>query len=387
MRIKSLTLHGFKSFADRTKVELHDGITAVVGPNGCGKSNISDALRWVLGEQRPTAIRGSRMEEAIFGGTEQRRPIHRAEVTLELSNEDGSLPLPYSEVSIGRTVYRGGESEYTLNGSPCRLKDILDLCRDTGLGSNAYAMIEGRMVDAILSDRAEERRSLFEEAAEIGRYKDRRRVATRRLEQAEADLQRLDDVLIEVQSKVRSLAQQRGRAERHQRLRDRLLQVEVAAADARLERTERRLAEAGEELESLKRTRPSEEADLQTAETETETLRIEYAEMERERAELARRVEQARRAVEERERARLVAHERAGTATDRLNALAEEARQTEARRAGLLESLDSARATMDGAEADYRRVVASEADLRARRRGFVRRRAKHSRSPGGRPIG
>jgi chromosome segregation protein len=364
LRIKSLTLHGFKSFADRTKVELHDGITAIVGPNGCGKSNISDALRWVLGEQRPTAIRGSRMEEAIFGGTEQRRPIHRAEVTLELSNEDGSLPLPYSEVAIGRTVYRGGESEYSLNGAPCRLKDILDLCRDTGLGSNAYAMIEGRMVDAILSDRAEERRSLFEEAAEIGRYKDRRRVATRRLEQAETDLQRLDDVLIEVQSKVRSLAQQRGRAERYQRLKTELLQLEVAVADASLERTETRLAEAAKELKGLTATRPSEEANLQTAEMETETLRIEHAEMERDRAELARRVEEARRSVEGHERARLVAHERAATATERVAALVAELRQTDARRTGLAESLEEARATVAGAESDRAGVAAAEAGLR-----------------------
>jgi len=364
VRIKSLTLHGFKSFADRTKVELHDGITAIVGPNGCGKSNISDALRWVLGEQRPTAIRGSRMEEAIFGGTEQRRPIHRAEVTLEISNDDGALAVPYSEVQIGRTVYRGGESEYTLNGAPCRLRDILDLCRDTGLGSNAYAMIEGRMVDAILSDRAEERRSLFEEAAEIGRYKDRRRVATRRLEQAEADLQRLEDVLTEISSKVRSLAQQRGRAERHQRLKERLLQLEVAVADARLARTETRLAEAREELESLQRRAPSEEAGLQTAETEAETLRIEHAEMERRRAELAREVEGARRALEERERARLVAHERAATARERLTALAEESRQTEARRGGLVEGLEEARATVESAESERTAAAESEAGLR-----------------------
>ncbi|MGH7541215.1 MAG: AAA family ATPase, partial [Gemmatimonadota bacterium] len=291
MRIKSLTLHGFKSFADRTTLELHEGITAIVGPNGCGKSNISDALRWVLGEQRPTAIRGSRMEEAIFGGTEGRRAIHRAEVTLELSNEDGALPLPYAQVQIGRTVYRGGESEYSLNGAPCRLKDLQDLCRDTGLGANAYAMIESRMVDAILSDRAEERRALFEEAAGIGRYKDRRRIALRRLEQAGGDLQRLEDVLAEVQSKVRSLAQQRGRAERHVQLRERLLRLEVAVADARLERTRRRLAEAEAELASLERTRPSEEADLQTAETQAETMRIERAELERERASVARRVD------------------------------------------------------------------------------------------------
>jgi len=159
LKIKSLTLHGFKSFADKTEIVLHEGITAIVGPNGCGKSNISDALRWVLGEQRPTAIRGARMEEAIFGGTAERRPINRAEVTLEIANDDKVLAVPYSEVAIGRTVYRGGESEYALNAAPCRLRDILDLCRDTGLGANAYSIIEGRMIDAILSDRAEERRA------------------------------------------------------------------------------------------------------------------------------------------------------------------------------------------------------------------------------------
>ena len=363
MRIKSLTLHGFKSFADRTKLELHDGITAIVGPNGCGKSNISDALRWVLGEQRPTAIRGSRMEEAIFGGTEERRPIHRAEVTLEMSNDDGALPVPYSEVAFGRTVYRGGESEYTLNGSPCRLRDILDLCRDTGLGANAYAIIEGRMVDAILSDRAEERRALFEEAAEVGRYKDRRRVAIRRLEQAEADLVRLEDVLSEVQSKVRSLAQQRGRAERHQRLRERLLQLEVAAADARLELTTARLAEAREELETLTRTRPSEEADLQTAETEAETLRLEVAEMERERSEAARAAEEARRYVEERERERLVARERATGARERLAAVATEFEQTRSRREGLEESLAEAREAAAAVERSHAEHVAREVEL------------------------
>ncbi|WP_419161237.1 chromosome segregation protein SMC [Candidatus Palauibacter sp.] len=347
MKIKALTLRGFKSFPDRTRIELHDGITAIVGPNGCGKSNISDALRWVLGEQRPTAIRGSRMEEAIFGGTEARQPIHRAEVLLEIANEDGVLPVPYPEVAIGRTVYRGGESEYTLNGAACRLKDVLDLCRDTGLGANAYALIEGRMVDAILSDRAEERRSLFEEAAGIGRYKDRRRIAMRRLEQAENDLQRLDDVLIEVGSKVRSLGQQRGRAERHSKLRARLLQLEVAVADAQLEETGRRLAEAQGELARLDRATPSGHVDVRTAETEAERLRIEHAEMERERAEAARQVEEARRAVEARERTRLLARERITTARERLSALGAEARLIEQRRAHLSVRVAEARTSLE----------------------------------------
>ena len=346
MKIKALTLRGFKSFADRTRIELHQGITAVVGPNGCGKSNLSDALRWVLGEQRPTAIRGSRMEEAIFGGTEARQPIHRAEVLLELSNEDGVLPVPYADVAIGRTVYRGGESEYTLNGTACRLKDILDLCRDTGLGSNAYAMIEGRMVDAILSDRAEERRTLFEEAAGIGRYKDRRRIATRRLEQADSDLQRLEDVLIEVGSKVRSLAQQRGRAERHAKLRARLLQLEIAVADARLEEATRRLAEARAELERLEPDTGPDHVDLGTAETRAETLRLEYTDMERERAGLARSLEEARRAVEEQERTRLLAGARASSARDRLRTLEEEVHRNERRCGDLRERVEAARSAL-----------------------------------------
>ena len=351
MKIKGLTLRGFKSFADRTRIELHDGVTAIVGPNGCGKSNISDALRWVLGEQRPTAIRGSRMEEAIFSGTEARKPIHRAEVLLELSNEDGLLPVPYGEVAIGRTVYRGGESEYTLNGQPCRLKDILDLCRDTGLGANAYALIEGRMVDAILSDRAEERRSLFEEAAGIGRYKDRRRIATRRLEQAESDLQRLDDVLVEIGSKVRSLAQQRGRAERHAKLRARLLQLDVAVADARLERTESRLAEARAELDRLEQETPPGRTDLSSAETRAETLRIEHAELERERAGLARRVEEARRAVEVSERDLLLARERITNARDRLAEVGADAEGLERRRSDLVEEAADADAAVETTQA------------------------------------
>jgi chromosome segregation protein len=150
------------------------------------------------------------MDEAIFHGTASRKPIHRAEVQLRIANEDGILPVPYAEVVIGRTVLRGGESAYEINGQTVRLRDVQDLCRDTGLGANAYSIIEARMIDAILSDRPEERRALFEEAAEVGRYKDRRRTALRRLDQAQADLQRLDDVIGEVASKVRSLARQRG---------------------------------------------------------------------------------------------------------------------------------------------------------------------------------
>lgn len=168
MKLRQLTLHGFKSFADRTELSFHEGITAVVGPNGCGKSNISDAIRWVLGEQRASAVRGSRMDEVIFQGTAERRGVGRAEVSLAFSNEQSGLALPHDEIEIRRTVFREGGSDYVLNRAPCRLRDVLDLLRDTGLGANGYVVIEQRMIDGILSDRADERRAMFEEAAGIG---------------------------------------------------------------------------------------------------------------------------------------------------------------------------------------------------------------------------
>lgn len=363
MKIRSLTLDGFKSFADRTRVEFHGGITAVVGPNGCGKSNISDALRWVLGEQRPSAIRGSRMEEAIFQGTSQRKPIHRAEVTLQLSNEDGLLPVAYPEVEIGRTVLRGGESIYSLNDQTVRLKDIHDLCRDTGLGANAYSIIEGRMIDAILSDRAEERRSLFEEAAEVGRYKDRRRTALRRLEQAEQDLRRLEDVIGEVGTKVRSLARQRGRARKYAELRNRRLQLEVAVADARLRALEGQLAEVDAGLEQSRRAQPELSATLATRETEHEALRLALVEAERDRSAKATRLEEVRARLEELERHRLLTDERISGARSRIEAIRFERESLTERRDSLATELAEARADAQSAESELQVLRESETGL------------------------
>ncbi len=353
MKIERLTLRGFKSFADETEVELHEGITAIVGPNGCGKSNVADAIRWVLGEQAPSAIRGSRMEEAIFGGTSRRKPISRAEVSLVLDNEDKTLPVPHAEVEIGRTVYRGGESDYRLNGETCRLRDIEDLCRDTGLGATEYAVIENRMIDTILSDRAEERRSLFEEAAEIGRYKDRRKTALRRLEQARDDLDRLEDVIGEVETKVRSLAQQRGRAERYREHRERRRRLEVAVASARLQDLDGKVEEAQEELEELRRDQPTGEGRLQEAETRAETLRVEIAEAERERSRTAGELDEVRDRLEQAERRRIVASERAGAARDRIEAIDEELSSIDDRRDELRAEVDR----LEEAVADERERV------------------------------
>lgn len=321
MRLRSLRLQGFKSFADRTEVQFHEGITAIVGPNGCGKSNISDAIRWVLGEQRPTAIRGAKMEEAIFQGSLRRRPVQRGFVAIGVSNEDGALPVPFEEVELGRTVYRDGGSEYSINRTSCRLRDVQDLCRDTGLGANAYSIIESRMIDAILSDRTEERRGLFEEAAGIGKYKDRRKGALRRLERAELDLERLDDVVAEVQTKVRSLARQRGKAERFHELRRRRLDLESHLAAVRLSGIRERrsgiaglLSGEGFRLEGHR-------AAVSTAELEVEAARARRVDLERERSAAAAALDQTRRELARWERELAVAAEREEGARRRLTSI------------------------------------------------------------------
>jgi chromosome segregation protein len=333
MKLRALRLHGFKSFADRTEIAFHDGITAIVGPNGCGKSNISDAVRWVLGEQRPTAIRGARMEEAIFQGTVNRRPVNRGAVAMEISNEDGLLPVPFEEVEIARTVYRDGGSEYQLNRSVCRLKDIQELCRDTGLGANAYSIIEGRMIDSILSDRAEERRGLFEEAAGIGKYKDRRRAASRRLERAEVDLQRLEDLIGEVETKVRSLARQKGKAERYRELRKRRLDVEVTVVRARVAALEARREELRALLHGGLDRDESLQAEIQTLETRLEALRIERIDAERARTGAAGQLDQVRNELIRWERELAVAQERATHAERRLGRIGDERDEARARAA------------------------------------------------------
>ena len=341
MKVSKLRLHGFKSFADRTEIDFHDGVTAIVGPNGCGKSNISDAIRWVLGEQRPTAIRGSKMDEAIFQGTSERRAVNRAEVAMVVTNEDHRLAVPQEEVEIRRTVHREGGSDYELNRKNVRLKDILDLCRDTGLGANAYAIIEQGMVDSLLSDKADERRQVFEEAAGIGRYKDRRKVANRRLDSAESDLSRLDDLISEVESKVRSLSRQRRKAERYQEMRDRRLAVEVTVALLELEHLKESLQDADQRLKELTELEPTAKTQLSASEAELERRRLESAEVSRERGTFATRLEQVNRAIAQGERELAVADERRAHSEHRLSRIGTERVELKERAASLREEIQS----------------------------------------------
>jgi chromosome segregation protein len=324
MKLRSLHLHGFKSFADKTVLELRDGVTAIVGSNGCGKSNTADAVRWVLGETRAGALRSAKMEEVIFQGTIRRRPLNYAEVSLVFGNEDGAVPIPQTEIEIARKVFREGGSEYFLNRQSCRLRDVHDLLRDTGLGSDAYSIIEAGMIDAILSERHDERRAMFEEAAGIGRYKDRRKAAQRRLEAAEVDLSRLNDLVGEVDSKVKALARQKRRAQRHAELQARRLDLEMAIARAESDALTASLAAATQRLVELEREGREAETERVTAEAVLGERRIEGAEIARQRSAVAARLEGVRRRLDAREREILLADERRSHAEMRIAQLVRE---------------------------------------------------------------
>ncbi len=227
MYLKSLEVHGFKSFANKLLFEFHNGITAIVGPNGSGKSNVADAVRWVLGEQSARQLRGAKMEDVIFAGTQMRKPLGYAYVAITISNEDHKLNVPYEEVKIARRVYRSGESEYLLNGASCRLKDVQELLFDTGIGKEGYSIIGQGQIDKILSGKPEERRELFDEAAGIVKFKKRKAAAEKNLEEERQNLTRIEDILSELDKQVGPLQQQSDNAKQYPGYRDKLLNLDI----------------------------------------------------------------------------------------------------------------------------------------------------------------
>ncbi len=230
MQLTKLELKGFKSFADRVVINFDEGITGIVGPNGCGKSNVVDSIRWVLGEQKTRVLRSDKMESVIFNGTKNRKQTQMAEVSLTFNNTKNLLPTEYSQITITRRYYRSGDSEYMLNGVTCRLKDITNLFLDTGIASNSYAIIELKMVDDLLNDKDNSRRSLFEEAAGISKFKIRKKETLKKLEDTDADLDRVEDLLFEIDKNLRSLERQANQAKKYYEVKEEYKNSSIALA-------------------------------------------------------------------------------------------------------------------------------------------------------------
>ena len=243
MYLKSIEVHGFKSFANKIVFKFHDGITAIVGPNGSGKSNVADAVRWVLGEQSAKQLRGSKMEDVIFSGTQLRKPMGYAYVAITLDNSDHMLPIEYEEVTIARRVYRSGESEYLINGNTCRLRDVHELFLDTGIGKEGYSIIGQGQVEKILSGKPEERRELFDEAAGIVKYKKRKAAAEKELAEEQLNLSRITDILLEIEKQVGPLQKQSEVAKEYLRLKEALKNLEINLFLLEYERSEKNKAE------------------------------------------------------------------------------------------------------------------------------------------------
>jgi chromosome segregation protein len=266
MHLQSLELFGFKSFADKTVFNFHEGVTAIVGPNGCGKSNVLDAVKWALGEQSAKSLRGDEMADVIFNGAEIRKPVGFAEVSLTFTDCAEELGIEWHDVRVTRRVYRDGNSEYLLNKTPCRLRDIQSLFADTGIARTAYSMMEQGRIDMILSSRPEDRRAVFEEAAGITKYKTQKREALRKLEATEANLLRIGDVIKEVKRQIGSLQRQAGKARRYQALHADLRVLETHHARKQLDSLEREIAVCREDIERLTETEHTTRANIGNAE-------------------------------------------------------------------------------------------------------------------------
>ena len=260
MYLKSIEVQGFKSFAHKMKFDFHNGITGIVGPNGSGKSNVADAVRWVLGEQRVKQLRGGSMQDVIFSGTENRKPLSYASVAITLDNSDHHLAIDYEEVTIARKLYRSGESEYLINGSTCRLKDVNELFYDTGIGKEGYSIIGQGQIDKILSGKPEDRRELFDEAAGIVKFKRRKNMSVKKLEEEQQNLLRVKDILAELERQVEPLSRQAAKAREYLKKKDELklydinmFLLEAARIQEQIKEIDEKLLFTKEELESASR--------------------------------------------------------------------------------------------------------------------------------------
>ena len=287
MYLKSIDVQGFKSFANKITFEFHNGITGIVGPNGSGKSNVADAVRWVLGEQSAKQLRGGNMQDVIFSGTETRKPLGFAYVAITLDNSDHKLPIDYQEVTIARRLYRSGESEYLLNGTACRLKDVNELFYDTGIGKEGYSIIGQGQIDKILSGKPEERRELFDEAAGIVKFKRRKNTALKKLEEEQQNLTRVRDILGELSRQLAPLEKQSETARIYLKKKERLKQLDIQMFLTEMERIRKQLKETEGKYQIV-------QSDLEDTAKDFETTKTEYERLEKELEKLEAEIQAAR---------------------------------------------------------------------------------------------
>lgn len=280
MYFKALEAQGFKSFADKVKLEFKPGITAVVGPNGSGKSNISDAIRWVMGEMSAKSLRGSKMEDVIFSGTQTRKPVGFAEVTIVMDNSDHTMPLDFEEISVTRRVYRSGESEYLINKSPCRLKDIYELFMDTGLGRDGYSIVGQGKIDEIISVKSTDRRHIFDEAAGITKYRYKKDEAVKKLDQSEENILRVSDILAEIEGRIGPLKAQSEKAKKYLALRESQKELEVNVWLHDIDKTEQSLKQVEEKIAIVEGQRQESISKNQAAEAQAEQIKQQLRELD-----------------------------------------------------------------------------------------------------------
>jgi chromosome segregation protein len=313
---------GFKSFADKIVLDLEPCITAVIGPNGCGKTNVCDAIRWVMGEDNVRLLRGTRVEDVIFAGTELRKPTGMAEVALTLSDVQGVLPVEYDEVTVARRAFRSGESQFFINKVPCRLKDIVTLFLGTGMGRRAYSVMEREMIDWILEDTSGQRRKIIEEAAGISKYKMRRKETRNKLELTQRDLNRVEDLISEVARRVRHLSRQAAKARRYERLSKRMKEVGVYAASKDYDSMVKKLADLKTQAVNTETEITSRARSIDLLESEIETKKLSVIESEKEVNEVGKRVATVNGKLQEAENEKIVIKERARASNDKLEEIA-----------------------------------------------------------------
>ncbi len=280
MYLKSIEVQGFKSFANKIVFEFHNGITGIVGPNGSGKSNVADAVRWVLGEQRAKQLRGGNMQDVIFSGTENRKPLSYASVAITLDNSDHQLAIDFEEVTVARKIYRSGESEYLLNGSPCRLKDVNELFYDTGIGKEGYSIIGQGQIDKILSGKPEERRELFDEAAGIVKFKKRKNMSVKKLEEEQQNLVRVNDILAELEKQIGPLEKQSEVAREYLKKKESLKTYDINMFLLETEKVKKEIADVDEKLENTTQELAEATAQYENTKTEYEAIEVQADEMD-----------------------------------------------------------------------------------------------------------